>query len=341
MVTGDPGSTKRWRVTRRFTACVIAGLASLAGCTSFQDPNVVVDLRVLAMTASPPDQVIDVDLTRPVMPVNLLAQLVPTEVCALVADPGLDRRLTWSLTLCLLTNGDRCDSDLEVPLGAGVLDDPDTTVPAPPLCATIAPDANLLAVLLDALDGDALRGLGGLYYGVVLRVGGEDADPSLDQYAAKSIRVVPRIPQAVTANTNPRIDHLDASIGDAAPVALPLVRCAENPAPLALPPATKLRLSPVEPADARETYVVPTLDGKSQTFTESLTYQWIASAGGMSSGSTGGPRDVSGNPAPLFTDYKSPAAADLDGPTDVSVWMIQRDERLGVHAYETCLRVTP
>jgi hypothetical protein len=293
------------------------------------------------MTASPPDQVIDVDLTRPVMPANLLAQLVPTEVCALVADPGLDRRLAWSLTLCLLTSGDRCDSDLEVPLGAGLIDDPDTTVPAPPLCATIDPDSNLLAVLLDALDGDALHGLGGLYYGVVLRVGGEDADRSLDQYAAKSIRVVPRIPAAVTANTNPRIDHLDASIGDGAPVALPLVRCAENPAPMALLPATKLRLSPVEPADARETYVVPTLDGKSQTFTESLTYQWIASAGGVSNGSTGGPRDVSGNPAPLFTDYKSPAAADLDGPTDVSVWIIQRDERLGVHAYETCLRVTP
>jgi hypothetical protein len=325
-------------VTRRFVACVVAGLA---GCTSFQDPNVVVDLRVLAMTASPPDQVIDVDLTRPVSPASLLAQLVPTEVCALVADPGLDRRLAWSLTLCPLTSGDRCDTDLEVPLGAGLIDDPDTAVPAPSMCATIDPDSNLLAVLLDALDGDALKGLGGLYYGVVLRVGGEDADRNLDQYAAKSLRVVPRIPQAVTANQNPQLDHLDASIGEAAPVALPLVRCAENPAPMVLPPATKLRLSPVEPAGARETYVVPTLDGKSQTFTESLTYQWVASAGGVSSGSTGGPRDVSGNPAPLFTDYKSPDAADLDGPTDVSIWIIQRDERLGVHAYETCVRVMP
>ena len=325
-------------MTRRLVACVVAGLA---GCSSFQDPNVVVDLRVLAMTASPPDQVIDVDLTRPVSPASLLAQLVPTEVCALVADPGLDRRLAWSLTLCPLTSGDRCDTDLEVPLGGGLIDDPDTTVPAPPMCATIDPDSNLLAVLLDALDGDALRGLGGLYYGVVLRVGGEDADRNLDQYAAKSLRVVPRIPQAVTANQNPQLDHLDASIGEAAPVALPLVRCAENPAPMVLPPATKLRLSPVEPAGARETYVVPTLDGKSQTFTESLTYQWVASAGGVSNGSTGGPRDVSGNPAALFTDYKSPAAADLDGPTDVSIWIIQRDERLGVHAYETCVRVTP
>jgi hypothetical protein len=34
-------------------------------------------------------------------------------------------------------------------------------------------------------------------------------------------------------------------------------------------------------------------------------------------------------------------ARDLDGPTDVSLWIIQRDERLGVHAYEACVHVTP
>lgn len=137
------------------------------------------------------------------------------------------------------------------------------------------------------------------------------------------------------------VDHIDATIGDGAPVALPLVRCAENPAPLPPAPSTKLRLLPVEPDGAREVYVVPTFDGKSQTFTESLTYQWVASAGGLSNGSTGGPRDVSGNPPPLVTNYKAPAARDPDGPTDVSLWIIQRDERLGVHAYEACVRVTP
>jgi hypothetical protein len=44
-----------------------------------------------------------------------------------------------------------------------------------------------------------------------------------------------------------------------------------------------------------------------------------------------------GQPPLLFTDYKAPAADALD----VSLWIIQRDERLGVHAYEACLRVTP
>ena len=69
---------QRCRGVRR---AIFVGLAALAGCGRFQDPNVVVDLRVLAMMATPPDQVIDVDLTGPVMPQDLLAQLVPTEVC--------------------------------------------------------------------------------------------------------------------------------------------------------------------------------------------------------------------------------------------------------------------
>lgn len=319
-----------------------AGCLAAAGCTTFQDPNLVVDLRVLAMRSEPADQVIDVDLTRPPMPADLLAQLVPTEVCTLLADPGLDRRLAWSMTMCPLTNDDRCDDDRpQVALGGGVLDDPDTTVPEPSLCVTVMPDAGLLGVLLDVLDHDELHGLGGLDYAVQLRIGGDGADRELDQYATKTLRVSPRLTPAFAANHNPQIDHIDATLGDAAPAQLPLGRCRENPAPYELPPGTKLRLLPVEPEGAREVYVLPTLDGRTESFTESLTYQWVASAGGYSSGSTGGPRDLAGNPAPLFTDYKAPAARDLDGPTDVSLWIVQRDERLGVRWYEACVRVAP
>jgi hypothetical protein len=327
-------------VVTRAAAC--AAWLATAACGSFQDPNVVVDLRVLAMRAEPADQVIDVDLTRPVVPAELLAQLVPTQVCALIADPALDRRLAWSVTMCPLTLDDRCDSDRpQIALGAGVLDDPDTTLPAPGLCVTVMPDASLLTVLIDVVQGDTLRGLGGIDYAVELRVGGEAADRNLDQYATKTLRVSPRIPANRAQNHNPRIDHVDARLGDAAPVVLPLGRCGENPAPYALAPETKLRLTPVEPDGTREVYVVPTLDGRSASFTESVTYQWIAGAGGYSKGSTGGPHDISGNPAPLFSDYKSPAARDLDGPTDIALWIIQRDERLGLTWYESCLRVAP
>jgi hypothetical protein len=79
----------------------------------------------------------------------------------------------------------------------------------------------------------------------------------------------------------------------------------------------------------------------SRMFTESLTYQWLASAGHFSAGTTGGTRDAFGNPPPLFTDWTAPAAKDLDGPTDVSFWFVQRDERLGLAWYEACVRVVP
>ena len=331
-------------VTRAITpwAWAWALAAGAAGCGRFQDPNVVVDLRVLAMSSSVPDQMVDVDLTRPVDPAALLAQLVPDQVCALVADPGADRRLLWSMTLCPLTSDDRCDDgDPQVVIGGGLLDDPDITTPEPALCATVEPDADLFALLVDVLQGDTLHGLGGLYYAVVLRVGGDNGDRTLDQYATKTLRVLPRIPATATANTNPRIDHIDAALGDAAAGPLPPGRCLDDPAPYALAPGAKLRLTPAEPSGAREVYVVPTLDGRAETFTEILTYQWVSSAGGFSKGTTGGPHDISGNPAPLFTDYKAPAASDLDGPTDVSIWIIQRDERLGVHWYESCVRVVP
>jgi hypothetical protein len=321
---------------------VLACAALAAGCTSFEDPNVVIDLRVLAMTSSPPDQVIDVDLSQPVTPTELLAKLVPTEICVLVADPGLDRRLAWSINMCPLTGDDRCDSDRpEFTLGSGVIDDPETAVPAPRLCVTIEPNASLLAVLVDEVQDDTLRGLGGINYAAQLRIGGEDADRNLDQYATKILRVFPRIPEARSANQNPRLDRIEVTLDGGEPVALPLGRCVEHAAPYPIAPGVQVRLLPIEPEGVREVYVVPTLDGKSQTFTESLTYQWIAGGGGLSSGTTGGPRDVSGNPAPLFTDYRAPRAEDITGPTDVSLWIIQRDERLGGAWYESCLRVTP
>jgi len=327
---------------QRFHGVCAVALVAAAGCGSFQDPNVVVDLRILAMTAEPPDQVLDIDLTQPPMPAALLAKLVPTEVCALIADPSLDRRLLWSMTMCSGTSGGRCDVEDEVAIGNGLLDDPDTASPEPRLCVTVEPDGKLLGVLLQWLDNDSLHGLGGVDVSVQLRVGGEDADRDLDQYASKTVRVSPRIPMAREANTNPTMTRIDAALEDqpAAPL-VPFVRCPDNPSPPTIAPDTKLRLTPVEPDGAREVYVVPTLDGKAQTFTESLTYQWVASAGGFSSGTTGGPRDITGNPVPLFTDYRSPAAADLDGPTDVSLWIIQRDERLGATWYEGCLRVVP
>ncbi len=320
----------------------ISLLALVAACGSFENENIVLDTRVLAMTATPPDQIVDVDLANPQDPVVLLGQLVPAEVCALVADPSFDRQLRYSLTLCVLNNSERCrGSSPQVVLAQGMLDDPDITIPTPRMCTTVMPDGNLLGVLLKALDGDVFQGLGGVDYAIVLRVGGVGVDPELDLFASKTLRVSPRIPVGRSQNHNPMIVGLDAALDGINPLPLPMGRCVDQSAPLELVPTQRVRLTPTEPDGVRETYVVPTIDGMQQTFTESLTYQWLAGAGGFSSGFTGGPRDFSGNPAPLFTDFRAPKAEDLDGVTDIPLWIIQRDERLGAQWYESCIRVRP
>jgi hypothetical protein len=323
------------------TAAATAAVA-LGACGSFEREDVVLDLRVLAMRASVPDQLVEIDLQNPPQPAELLAQLVPSTMCALIADPARDRRLAWSMTLCLLDGDQSCDSSARVMLASGIAEDPETAVPEPALCATVQPDGNLLGVLLEAVDeADVTAAIGGLEYGISLAVRGEDEAPAQDQLAGKRLRLTPRVPVARTASKNPSLTRLDAAIDGGEPFALPSGRCVEQPAPPVLRPEQTLRITPVEAEGAREVYVVPRLDGGTQTFTESLTYQWLASAGGFSSGMTGGPRDVAGNPAPLFTDYKAPKARDLSGPTDVQLWIVQRDERLGAQWYEACVRVVP
>jgi hypothetical protein len=330
---------------------LIAAALAWAGCGTFQDPDVVIDFRVLAMSASVPEQVVDIDVNNPAPPTNLLDQLVPNEVCVLMSDQNFDRRLRYTMAVCPLDNDLHCSSTApKSVIGSsdtdGLWPDPDLDDPAtgqpPRFCATVPVDGNLVGVLLDALDADQYHGVGGVYYGVSLQVGGEDADPDLDLIAAKNLRVQPRIPPDLQANNNPYLSGVDVRLSeDDVFVTLPLQRCIDQPAPIEIKPGQKVRFAPIEPDGVRETYVVPTLDGMERQFTESLTYQWLASAGGFSAGSTGGPRDPFGTPAPLFTDWTAPAATDLEGPTDVSFWFIQRDERLGLAWYEACLRVVP
>ena len=317
-------------------------LLALAACGSFEDEDIVIDTRVLAMSATVPDQVIDVDLENPQSETELLQQLVPTRMCALVADPANERRLRWSMTLCVLNNDERCYGPRSL-LGMGFAEDRETTLDdaAIEICADIHPDGNLLGVIKFAFDEDQFGGLGGLDYGVSLTVGGEDVDPALDLYAGKSLRVAPRIPAERSANTNPDLDRIEISIDDAEPITLPLGRCIKQTDKVVVKPRARVRITPIESPTTRETYVVPTLDGQKQAFTEAPTYQWSAGAGGFSQGNTGGPRDVAGNPATLFTEWRAPSAKDVGQGIDVPIWVVQRDERLGATWYESCVRVAP
>jgi len=313
-------------------------LVIIAACGKFEDPAVVVDLRPIAIAADHPEQVIDIDAQT--TPDQVLAQLVDTTVCVWLSDQNFERRIRWSAEVCNLTGADRCDhgSPYES-LGSGFWEDPDTS-PAP--CLTIPADGNLIGILYDELQHDTLHGLGGEYVGISLKLGGDGADPALDQYAAKSMLVSPRIPADRTPNQNPRVDHIDSQLDDDGNTfALPLGGCPFQGSPLQVKPGTKVRMEPIEPDGVRETYSVPTIDGQTRTFTEALTYQWLATAGKFSDSSTGGGHDAFGNLLPVHTEWTAPPAKDIHGTTDISIWVIQRDERLGVSLTETCVVVTP
>jgi hypothetical protein len=322
---------------------------ALCACTTFQNPDIVVDIRVIAMDADLPEQVIDVDFVNPPPPAQVLSQIQPATVCALVADPYNMRDLRWSMTLCNYSESERCiDGDPQELLGSGVEPDPDVTDPEPAMCATVQPDDGLVAVVQHALSNDDLHGLQGVDYSVVLRVGGVGGDPTLDLYASKILQLAANDPPDRVANTNPYLDHVEVAVGDndsedlSTPVTLPLGRCLDQASPWVAPAGKKVRINPIEPPGVRETYVLPTLDGKSETFTESLTYQWTATAGQFDNDATGGPRDLAGNDPPLFTDWFTPSDRELKGSAeDVTLWIVQRDERFGVHWYESCIRVQP
>ena len=111
------------------TALLVTTLL-VGGCGSFADPAIVSDLRVLAITAEPPEQLLEFDIANPPTAQQLLAQLKPVEICALLHNPGDPRPLRWSLTVCGGDISDRCPADeplLEV--ASGTLANPATTSP--------------------------------------------------------------------------------------------------------------------------------------------------------------------------------------------------------------------
>lgn len=311
----------------------------LAGCGSFENPNIVIDLRLVGAQAEPPEQVAPVD------PMNPLGTMFgDARVCAVVADPGAERRLRWEMIACAGNGDHRCE-DPERPslvMGGGVIDDPDTS-PAPQvMCATLPAGATLLAMLRDAIENDSLSGFGGVDLMVSIRVVPEGAARSQSIYGAKAVRYSPQFPEERVANTNPTLSWIDVDRGEGTvPVPLVLARCAEQPDPLVVGPKETIHFTPIEPDGVREDYVVPTFDGGTRMFTENLRYEWLAGAGDWTRGGTGGPRDGAGNQPPLDTEWESPAAEDLAGPTDVPLWVIQRDERGGARWFESCVRVVP
>ena len=104
----------------------------------------------------------------------------------LLSDRNFDRRIRWSAELCDLTNDERCDHENPYEmLGSGMWADPDT-IGESALCMTVpARRQPARHPRSTSSTDDSLHGLGGITTACRCGFGGEDADPSLDQYAAK------------------------------------------------------------------------------------------------------------------------------------------------------------
>lgn len=325
---------------------------ALAGCASFEDPTIVLDLRVLGIETTPPEQVLDIDPERPPTIDELIAQLQTVRVRALVAEPDSDTELTWTMTACLLDEDEengRCDpAKPAFEFAGGTLLDPESFTTGTPckgdagedggtVCGLLEPDNRLVQLLLAALDGDVTGGLGGIDIGISLRVRDSFIDPPAETFAEKRVRFAPRIPVERSANNNPNIDELLLGRGGFGAEVVKS-HCLEAGAVNEVRGGETITLFPVSRETDKEEFVLPTLDGGSERFTEYLTYQWIATDGSFVDEITGGPPDVFGNVRLDGTEWVAP---DVASDRYVTVWVIQRDSRLGVRWRQACIKVEP
>ena len=320
--------------------------ALLAGCASFEDPTIVLDLRVLAIETTPPEQVLDIDPRRQPTLDEVLSQLQPVLIRALVADPARGDALVWSATACILEeDSDRCIAGKPAfEIASGVLDDPESELPGSgctgrpeepgTICALLVPDTRLVQILFAALQDDPTRGLGGIDLGIQLRVLGD-----VEVFAAKRIRFSPRVPANRRANRNPEIQVLQIGTSNTG-MAGTRSHCGSihGGTPNRVRSRELVTLFPEAGEGDQEEYVLPTLDGGSETFREYLTYRWLANAGSFTEEVTGGPPDTFGNVTLPGTQWRAP---EVDRSVDVTVWVFQRDGRYGVHWREVCIRVDP
>jgi hypothetical protein len=330
------------KLARRWIPALLLG--SAACDPGFEDVTEVIDLRPLAMVVEPPEQVLDIDPQRLPSAQELLRQLTPVQICGLVGDPP-QRPLRSTFTVCVEGDNTRCDEGRPaIVLPEIVTPDPETSLPRPSLCARLEPSLLLLAVLQSAIDADPLSGFSGIDVLVQWRLQADD-EPAV--YSGKRLRFAARVPATRTPNHNPTVTQFAVKVTSpdgvegAVEVPLPLGRCVDQAQPITVSPGSKVQITPIEPEGLRETYVVPTFDGKVREFTETIDYHWYTSAGSFSSSVSGGRRDAFGNLPTLDSSYRTRAAKKVTEPVDAAIWIVQRDERLGEAWFESCVRVEP
>lgn len=321
--------------------CLIGWACSLLACGSFDDPNIVYDLRVLGAIAEPPEILVpaDPDAFDPLA-------LPEIEICALVADPGESRELSYAMEACPPSARGRCSpGQASIMLGSGTVADPEEGAAPVRICGTLGPNPVLAEIIESSVSIDSLSGFGAIDIQVQISVWPAGNNVADAIFATKQMRFGTEVPVNRVPNENPALESIivtrDPTGMRGLDFELPLGRCGDMEAPI-VAPGEKIGLLPVEAEGVRQDYVVPTFDGGSRGFTEILTYSFFSTEGKWTKGESGGARDVSGRLPTLDTAWTAPSKAEEVGSgLDVSLFIIQRDERGGQSWSQSCVRVVP
>lgn len=353
----------------RVTLAFAWAVALTAGCTSFADPSTVTDLRVLAVRTEPSEVILNAAL-----PADVATAMIPDiRLEPLIADPrGQGRPLSVTVTACANDPGAASPPNngadptgfpaggARTTVGSALCDGAATELPvaadvdpaAEPAITVRLPAAWVAAAFTrDVFLGPDGRLHGGFDLGmpVVFQV--------TVRASAETVKAVKRVTfwmhplrDDQVANESPVVsavrayDRRDEATAEPRPDALvPLEAGMPLDAPdqgLWLDPAPAL-------AQPYVTAVIDRLTGETKPHDverETVRYTFHATAGKF------GPFETTSEPPPgvtvptrvhLESKYEPPPVAErpADGPLDVTVWIVARDERGGASWVTRSLRV--
>lgn len=342
---------------------LLAAVVILGACSAnFEGKTEIVDLRVIGVTAEPPEFVFYVppeflqmlfsaeeepppgDVERPPdgkgegKGGGLLSETPPLKVdlgMLVVDSDGDPGEFSYKLTACVLTNNLECDPDLpSTELASGKSDTVETVVPVELPWEVV--EASIAA--------DAVGGI----FGAAVWIRGEVSGEEGDETFLKSVIVTPDIIGGRVSNTNPQIvEILEGDKDEEQPLPAVLGE------PVQLEVDQEYRLLPSIPEEARETYVVLSFDvnfddlsedmdpqqliedAQAEEITEELQVSFYSTCGTFLEDSKSEALN------PIFETEEDKKEKSLSGrwysppePEECSLWFVSDDGRGGVGWYQ-------
>lgn len=297
---------------RARAGAVVLAAGLLACGLPYEDPSLVVDMRVMGIRLEPPELMASACPTGvgTLPPELFLSFAQPVTMTALIVDPrGGGRDIVWELFACSAVGDRTCERDTEtVQVGSG-------RTREGVLSYTFRPGAALLPdntpLLLKVLERDDFLGLGGLRLPLVLHLGAEGEEVFAQKLMVFSCPYFPEMQPNVTPSLSGLV------MGEAS--------WPEDP-PLPLSGRGPFRAHPEDFSALEESYIVPSFDLSRVNLEESWKLSWYTDYGTFSPSQTGG-TDLAGRESRHNVEWRLPDGA---RERDVTYWVVVRDGRGGL-----------